>query len=142
MSLQLLVQIIEKLDRLEKYVMGEGDFKLRHDLINALAQIGPEEIELLVSTLRALAPEEEASPSKTEEDTAPEHVTTQWVINYFEVSRATFYRSVKDKLLSPVLKLGNRPYYLKQDVIALMVRHEKGSWTFAKLNRQKKGNGS
>lgn len=66
----------------------------------------------------------------------PVHVTTQWVIDYLEVGKSTFYKEVHNKLLYPVEKIGNRPYYLKSEVLAILVRHEKGAWTFSKLAKK------
>ncbi|MBL1411234.1 helix-turn-helix domain-containing protein [Sphingobacterium faecale] len=73
----------------------------------------------------------------------PRHLTVSEVIDYFEVSQATFYRNIKDVLIHPVNKVGNRPYYLYSDVEEVMKHipaHEKGAWTFKKLkNRMKDG---
>lgn len=52
-------------------------------------------------------------------DQVPEHVTISWIIDKLEIQRSTFYKSVNNILLFPVLKAGRRPYYLKSDVIDL-----------------------
>lgn len=49
----------------------------------------------------------------------PDHVPISWIINKLEIRRSTFYKSVNNILLFPVLKVGRRPYYLKADVIDL-----------------------
>ncbi|TDQ80305.1 helix-turn-helix domain-containing protein [Sphingobacterium yanglingense] len=76
-------------------------------------------------------------------DVLPRHLTVSEVIDYFEVSQATFYRNIKNVLIHPVNKVGNRPYYLFSDVEEVMKHipaHEKGAWTFKKLkNRLKDG---
>lgn len=76
--------------------------------------------------------------SNTSKDEMPEHVSISWIIGYLEVGRSTFYRRIKDQLLFHVCKIGNRPFYLKADVTALMVKHEKGAWTFSKLSKKAK----
>lgn len=66
----------------------------------------------------------------------PEHLTVNEVADYFDVSIANFYRNINKVLIVPVMKVGNRPYYLRSDVEELMKHipaHEKGGWTFAKL---------
>lgn len=71
----------------------------------------------------------------------PRHLTVSEVVDYFKVSQATFYRNIKDVLISPVNKVGNRPYYLWSDVEKLMAHippHEKGAWTFKKLKSKLK----
>lgn len=71
----------------------------------------------------------------------PQHLTVSEVIDYFEVSQATFYRNIKGILIKPVNKVGKRPYYLLSDVEELMKHippHEKGAWTFKKLKNKLK----
>ncbi len=77
------------------------------------------------------------SKSNAEISEPPQHVTTQWVIAYLDVAKSTFYKEVFKKLLFPVEKIGNRHYYLKNEVLELMVRHEKGDWTYSKLNKER-----
>lgn len=72
----------------------------------------------------------------SQEAIVPEHVTTQWVIDYFNISKSTFYEHVHEKLLFPIKKIGNRPYYLKSEVLVILVRHEKGAWTFSKMAKK------
>lgn len=77
---------------------------------------------------------EETAPIEAE---IPEHVSTKWVISYLEMVKSTFYKEVFKKLLFPVEKIGNRPYYLKSEVTALMRRREKGDWTYSKMAKEK-----
>ncbi|ERJ57941.1 hypothetical protein [Sphingobacterium paucimobilis] len=77
------------------------------------------------------------SKSKAEISAPPEHVSTQWVIAYLDLVKSTFYKQVFKKLLFPVETIGNRQYYLKSEVQALMVRREKGEWTYSKLNKER-----
>lgn len=69
----------------------------------------------------------------------PEHVTINWILDFLNVGRSTFYRCIRNQILFEVCRIGNRPYYLKKEVTALMIRHEKGCWTFSKyLKEQQK----
>ena len=71
----------------------------------------------------------------------PKHVSITFVTTYLDISSSTFYRQVKDKLLTAVLRIGNRPYYLLSELHHLFqhvvrVKHEKGAWTFARINEK------
>lgn len=88
--------------------------------------------------LRSSDPKPEETPAELPTAEMPEHVSIAWIIKYLDVGRSTFYRNIKDRLLFHVRKIGNRPFYLKADVKALMVKHEKGAWTFSKLAKKAK----
>lgn len=67
----------------------------------------------------------------------PEHVTINWILDYLNVGRSTFYRRIRNQILFEVCKIGARSYYLKSDVTGLMIRHEKGAWTFSKYLKER-----
>lgn len=74
----------------------------------------------------------------------PRHVSVAFITDYLEISPSTFYRQIDKNLLERVCEIGNSPYYLLADLIRLMqhkdyIPHEKGAWTFAKMNRKKQG---
>lgn len=60
----------------------------------------------------------------------PEHVTTDWIIDYLGIHRNTFYNQVYGQLLLPEFYVGKRPYYLKEDVTNMARGHEKGAHTY------------
>ncbi|WP_400261988.1 hypothetical protein ACFX5U_20790 [Sphingobacterium sp. SG20118] len=67
----------------------------------------------------------------------PEYVSIIWIIDKLDIKRSTFYRSVNQILLFPVLRVGKRPYYLKADVIALFDKTKgKGPYILGKLAHQ------
>lgn len=79
------------------------------------------------------------SPPPLSEPPEPEHVTINWILDFLNVGRSTFYRCIRNQILFEVCRIGNRPYYLKKEVTALMIRHDKGCWTFSKyLKEQQK----
>lgn len=59
----------------------------------------------------------------------PEHVSVGWIITKLGIGHSSFYRSVHNILLFPILKIGNRPYYLKADVLVLFDK-VKGKGTY------------
>lgn len=67
----------------------------------------------------------------------PEYVSISWIIDKLDIKRSTFYRSVNQILLFPVLQVGNRSYYLKADVLALFDKTKgKGPYILGKLASQ------
>ncbi len=54
----------------------------------------------------------------------PEHVDLRWIIEQLGISRTTFYRQVKGRLLQPVLRIGTREYYRREEVCELLHRHK------------------
>lgn len=52
-------------------------------------------------------------------DDIPEYIFIIWILDMLDIKRSTFYRSVNQILLFPVLRVGKRSYYLKADVITL-----------------------
>ncbi len=52
----------------------------------------------------------------------PQHGDANWVIDYLEISESTFYRNVRGKLLTPVLRIGTREYYDREEVYDLLRR--------------------
>lgn len=83
--------------------------------------------------------EDPLKPSKNEPNTeVPEHVDITWIVDYFQISKGTFYNEVDGQLLDPILYIGRRPYYLKSDVLALMQERKKGHLRFKKLNDRRK----
>lgn len=56
---------------------------------------------------------------QTFDEEIPEHVSIDWICTKLNIIRSTFYKSVNGVLLSPVLKVGRRPYFLKSDVVDL-----------------------
>lgn len=103
-------------------------------LLNKMIQQNDRLYSLVCEIKVGLPPRVNPEPATAE---VPEHVTTQWVIRYLDTVKSTFYKHVFKNLLFPVEKIGNRQYYLKSEVVALMVRHEKGAWTFSKLAKGK-----
>lgn len=70
-------------------------------------------------------------------DHIPEYVSINWIMDKLDIKRSTFYRSVNQILLFPVLQVGNRSYYLKADVIALFDKTKgKGPYILGKLASQ------
>ena len=126
------------------YIDKKGDLlqqlKLVYALLAEMDSLGEEE-QLLVQKIYLIvfpgAKLEQGVDCGVLQRDLPEHMCVQEVINYLEISRSTFYKEVPGKLLSPVKKIGNRSYYLKEDVMMLMVKHEKGAWTYSKLAKEK-----
>src|SRR5690606_22070704 len=81
-----------------------------------------------------------STPQATEE--IPEHVDITWIIDYFGISKGTFYNEVDDKLLKAALYIGRRPYYRKSDVIELMTERKEKHLIFRKLNSERKNKNS
>lgn len=79
-----------------------------------------------------------STPLSEPTEAEPEHVTVSWILDFLNVARSTFYRSIRNQILFEVCKIGNRPYYLKKEVTDLMIRHEKGCWTFSKYLKERK----
>ncbi|NGM63413.1 hypothetical protein G5B30_15995 [Sphingobacterium sp. SGG-5] len=72
----------------------------------------------------------------------PRHVSIAFVTAYLETSTATFYREINDQLLEKAFTIGKRPYFRMSDLISLakekaLLAHEKGAWTYAKMNKKK-----
>lgn len=114
--------------------------RLTYALVTSAVSLSEEDCQLLRQLAVFVYPELAAGDMQTPNavpDEEPEHVTTQWVADYLKIARSTFYAQVHKKLLFPVKKIGKRPYYLKPEVMALMKRHEKGAWTYAKLAKQR-----
>lgn len=127
------------------YIEKKGDLvqqlKLVYALLAEMDSLGEEE-KLLVQKIYLIGfpgakLEQNADAGGGQKD-LPEHMCVQGVIDYLEISRSTFYKEVLGKLLFPVKRIGNRPYYLKADVMMLMVKHEKGAWTYSKLAKEKR----
>lgn len=79
------------------------------------APISPQELELMDQLVLL------ADLKKKENTVAeiPDYVSIQWICTRLNIMRSTFYKSVHGILLSPVVKVGRRPYFLKSDVIDL-----------------------
>jgi len=72
----------------------------------------------------------------------PEHVSVGWIITKLGIGHSTFYRSVHNFLLFPVLKIGNRPYYLKADVLVLFDKVKgKGAYFLGRMASKLKSGG-
>lgn len=74
----------------------------------------------------------------------PEHLTVQEVSDYLGKHRSSLYRNVIPDLLQPCKYIGNRPYFLKEDVMALMEEYplrEKGAHRFGKRPAKRQGRG-
>lgn len=80
---------------------------------------------------------DQKSPEVNPYGEGPEHVTVDWIADFLQIHKSNFYRNVNHKLIKPVLYIGKRPYYLRQDVHKLLRPHEKGAHTFSKLKRAK-----
>lgn len=73
----------------------------------------------------------------------PETVNIAYILQKLDVVRSTFYRSIRDKLLTPSGTIGGSPVYLKKEVDWLGAEAKKlgdGKWVYSKLWKKKKAN--
>ena len=63
-----------------------------------------------------------------------EHVEIEWVVDFLGISRSTFYRHVKGRLLHPVFTAGKRELYARQEVMDLFRRGRGGFTPYRKLD--------
>ncbi len=52
----------------------------------------------------------------------PVHVDIPWILKYMGIGNTTFYAKVRNVLLEPVLRLGGREYYDREEVYDLFRR--------------------
>ncbi len=72
----------------------------------------------------------------------PEHVSVGWIVTKLGIAHSSFYRSVHNILLFPILRIGNRPYYLKADVLVLFDKvRGKGSYFLGRMASKLKSGG-
>ncbi|SEM77252.1 hypothetical protein SAMN05216436_107138 [bacterium A37T11] len=63
----------------------------------------------------------------------PQHVSITWICDYLGIHRATFYRHLYKKLLTPLFNVGRRGYYNMEDVQHMKQPHQKGAHTYSKV---------
>lgn len=56
----------------------------------------------------------------------PAYGDCHWVMAQLGISRATYYNHVRGKLLRPLLRVGNREYFAREEVRALLERKAEG----------------
>lgn len=106
--------------------------------IEDTSSLGPEERGIIDQLIIRIYPDIDLK--RLQPSDPPEHVGVKWVIGYLNMVRSTFYKEVFEQLLWPVNRIGGRPYFLKSEVVELMVRREKGQWTYSKLRKLKEKN--
>lgn len=72
--------------------------------------------------LPALAPCDPRQPAVVGVPAAPVHVDIPWILRYMGIGNTTFYSKVRNILLVPVLRLGAREYYDREEVYDLFRR--------------------
>lgn len=84
-------------------------------------------IRQLIAVLReqplpALSPGDPQQPAVVGVPSAPVHVDIPWILRYMGIGNSTFYAKVRNSMLMPVLRLGAREYYDREEVYDLFRR--------------------
>ena len=77
--------------------------------------------------------EEHFRKDKPQEVGFPNIVDISFVIRQLNICRSTYYKHVKDKLLHPVVRVGNRDYFDRRDVEDLRRQHTETKLPLRKL---------
>ncbi len=80
-----------------------------------------EEVREMNRTIKEFQP-----PQREVTRQEPEYGDCHWVMAQLGISRATYYNHVRGKLLKPLLRVGNREYFARAEVRALLSRKEGG----------------
>ncbi len=139
------IKLIEQMQEImAHYVQEQVQEELQHYpveiLLNEIIQRFPfkkhsDDINALLKQLMDLTTRYLNIPNVAIND-IPEHVDAKWVMQTLGITSSTFYRSVNKILLFPAITVGNRPYFLKSDVIFLFNRSRgKGPYIFGKFAR-------
>ncbi|UGU17938.1 hypothetical protein LS482_08660 [Sinomicrobium kalidii] len=74
-------------------------------------------------------------PKAPKEVDLPDLVEVTWILRELGIGRTTFYKHVKNKLLFPKLRIGNRDYFERHAVRNLKNAHERSHLPYRKLDR-------
>lgn len=89
-------------------------FTLIETIIQLLRELQGE-----MKTIRELRPAIVRFPGNPVE---PVHVDIPWILRYMGIGNTTFYAKVRNVMLEPVLRLGGREYYDREEVYDLFRR--------------------
>lgn len=73
-------------------------------------------------------------PQPLREIKIPQHADPSWVMQQLGISRTTFYEKVRNILLHPTLRIGNRDYYDRQEVYQLLQRRKEDRFTYKMMS--------
>jgi hypothetical protein len=141
-KIKLIEQMQETLDQLKRLevqpILNDIPFEIL--LQEAIAQFPTHNMSTqLLESMYAFV--QLASPHlkkwQASDEDVPAHVSIDWILIKLDIKRSTFYRSVNNILLFSVLTIGQRPYFLKSDVIQLFNKTKgKGPHILGKLASQ------